>query len=84
MADDLGRGQCRIEALYKVSSEVYGKAHFLRCFHALRKRNYIVIVAEIYYLAHKMLFFRLIVYIAYERMVYLDIVRHIPQQIAHI
>ena len=57
---------------------------FLGCLNSLSKGEDIIIVSEIYYLTDEMLFFRLIVYIAHQRMVYLYIVRHISQQIADI
>ena len=63
LAENLSGRPCCVLALYKVGTEMYNGAEFFRSFDTFCKCLDIVIVAEINYLAYKMLFLRIFVYL---------------------
>ena len=83
-SNDLGRRLCGEIALHEVGTEQYHGAELLRRLDALRESEYIVIMAELYYLAHEMALIWAFLNAAEERAVYLDVIRHIAQEVARV
>ena len=84
LTDNVSGRLCRVETLNEVSAEVYDGLELLRRLDALRKSLDAVVMAEIYDLADEVLLLGVFVDIAEEGAVYLDEIRHITQEIAHI